>query len=98
MNDDKFRRIDIISRYLRDLSKELDGLDASFTRIGQAVFRRPEKRSVKGKAWDALTFDVRDDRGQRWTFTVAVSPAGRSVRVFDGLDSEGRIFYGREAA
>ena len=95
MSDDKFRRIDIISRYLRDLSKELDGLDASFTRIGQAFFRSPGKCRVKGKTWDALTFEVRDDRGQRWTFTVAVSPAGRSVRVLDGWESQGRIFYGR---
>ena len=97
MSDDKFRRIDIISDYLRDLSKELDGLDPSFTRVGQAIFRATYKHPVKGKYWDALEFTVRDDRGDQWSFTVAVSPAGRSVRIIDGRDSEGRIHHGGRA-
>ena len=93
MSDD-FQRLDVIAKHLRALTSELDGFDRNLTRVGQALIRTDDPARIKGRVWPAVWFTVRDDRGETWQFKVAISPAGRSARIVDVRESDGRIHWG----
>lgn len=88
---DEWERVDTIAKHLSALARELDGYgETGGNWVGNAYVKQG-RREVNGQYWEALRFQVRDDRSKRWEFTVAISPAGRTARVFIPDDYESQV-------
>lgn len=90
----KFKRMDEIGHAIRNLDQEINGdrFDNSWRRFGESFVQRGV-HFVRGKRWHSLTFNVRDDYGKEWSFKIAISPSGRTVRIIDGKGSRGRLTW-----